>query len=142
MSGPSKKHADIEWREDGQPLSRAYDDIYFSTASGLEETRYVFLQQNSLTERWAELAENSIFTIGETGFGTGLNFLATWELWQKTAPMSARLHFISVEKFPLQSQDLSRALELWPQLQPFCQQLINNYPPCWPRACTGYNSAK
>lgn len=129
MSSPSNKHADIKWREDGQPLSRAYDDIYFSTASGLEESRYVFLHQNSLAERWADLAKNSIFTIGETGFGTGLNFLATWELWQKTAPMSARLHFISIEKFPLRSQDLSRALGLWPQLQPFCQQLIDNYPP-------------
>ncbi|WHI49918.1 bifunctional tRNA (5-methylaminomethyl-2-thiouridine)(34)-methyltransferase MnmD/FAD-dependent 5-carboxymethylaminomethyl-2-thiouridine(34) oxidoreductase MnmC [Microbulbifer sp. MLAF003] len=129
MSEPSNKHADIDWREDGQPLSRAYDDIYFSTASGLEETRYVFLQQNSLTERWADLPENGTFTIGETGFGTGLNFLAAWELWQKIAPKSAHLHFISVEKFPLRPQDLSRALKLWPQLQPFCQQLISNYPP-------------
>ncbi|MFA0811768.1 bifunctional tRNA (5-methylaminomethyl-2-thiouridine)(34)-methyltransferase MnmD/FAD-dependent 5-carboxymethylaminomethyl-2-thiouridine(34) oxidoreductase MnmC [Microbulbifer epialgicus] len=129
MTKPINKHADIEWREGGQPLSRAYDDIYFSTASGLEETRYVFLQQNLLAERWANLAENSTFIIGETGFGTGLNFLAAWELWQQTAPQSARLHFISVEKLPLRPKDLSRALTLWPQLQAFYQQLIDNYPP-------------
>ncbi|WP_444890794.1 bifunctional tRNA (5-methylaminomethyl-2-thiouridine)(34)-methyltransferase MnmD/FAD-dependent 5-carboxymethylaminomethyl-2-thiouridine(34) oxidoreductase MnmC [Microbulbifer sp. DLAB2-AA] len=125
----SGKHADIQWREDGQPLSLAYDDIYFSTASGLEETRYVFLQQNALAERWATLPENATFTIGETGFGTGLNFLAAWELWQKTAPKSAQLHFVSVEKFPLHPQDLQRALALWPQLQAYSQPLIEAYPP-------------
>ncbi|WP_444912581.1 bifunctional tRNA (5-methylaminomethyl-2-thiouridine)(34)-methyltransferase MnmD/FAD-dependent 5-carboxymethylaminomethyl-2-thiouridine(34) oxidoreductase MnmC [Microbulbifer sp. PAAF003] len=129
MSEPDKKYAEIEWREDGQPLSRAYDDIYFSSASGLEETRYVFLQQNALAERWQRLAENGTFTIAETGFGTGLNFLAAAELWQKTAPESARLHFISVEKFPLRPNDLRRALDLWPQLAPFAQPLIDSYPP-------------
>ncbi|WP_226647686.1 bifunctional tRNA (5-methylaminomethyl-2-thiouridine)(34)-methyltransferase MnmD/FAD-dependent 5-carboxymethylaminomethyl-2-thiouridine(34) oxidoreductase MnmC [Microbulbifer variabilis] len=125
----SGKHADIQWREDGQPLSRAYDDIYFSTASGLEETRYVFLQQNALAERWAALPEGATFTIGETGFGTGLNFLAAWELWEKTAPKNTQLHFITVEKFPLHPRDLQRALALWPQLQPYSQALIEAYPP-------------
>ncbi|WP_444944626.1 bifunctional tRNA (5-methylaminomethyl-2-thiouridine)(34)-methyltransferase MnmD/FAD-dependent 5-carboxymethylaminomethyl-2-thiouridine(34) oxidoreductase MnmC [Microbulbifer sp. ZKSA006] len=129
MSEPDKKYAEIEWREDGQPLSRAYDDIYFSSASGLEESRYVFLQQNALAERWQQLAENDTFTIAETGFGTGLNFLAAAELWQKTAPQSARLHFISVEKFPLRPDDLRRALDLWPQLAELAQALIDNYPP-------------
>ncbi|WP_299585933.1 bifunctional tRNA (5-methylaminomethyl-2-thiouridine)(34)-methyltransferase MnmD/FAD-dependent 5-carboxymethylaminomethyl-2-thiouridine(34) oxidoreductase MnmC [uncultured Microbulbifer sp.] len=128
MSKPGKQ-ADIQWREDGQPLSRAYDDIYFSSASGLEETRYVFLQQNALAERWANLNEHATFTIGETGFGTGLNFLAAWELWQETAPKSARLHFITVEKSPLHPQDLRRALALWPQLEAFSQTFIDGYPP-------------
>ncbi|MGL6162606.1 FAD-dependent 5-carboxymethylaminomethyl-2-thiouridine(34) oxidoreductase MnmC [Microbulbifer sp.] len=124
-----KLHADIEWRDDGQPLSRAFDDIYFSNTSGLEESRYVFLQQNRLPERWAELPEGAGFTIGETGFGTGLNFLAAWQLWLDTAPTDARLHFISVEKYPLHSADLQRALDLWPQLQPLAGQLLRDYPP-------------
>ena len=122
-------HADIEWRDDGQPLSRAFDDIYFSSASGLEESRYVFLQQNDLPERWAQLPDDTTFTIGETGFGTGLNFLAAWALWQQTAPPNARLHFISVEKYPLHPQDLARALALWPQLQPLAERLLQQYPP-------------
>ncbi|WP_346839567.1 bifunctional tRNA (5-methylaminomethyl-2-thiouridine)(34)-methyltransferase MnmD/FAD-dependent 5-carboxymethylaminomethyl-2-thiouridine(34) oxidoreductase MnmC [Microbulbifer sp. SAOS-129_SWC] len=122
-------HADIEWRDDGQPLSRAFDDIYFSTASGLEESRYVFLQQNDLPSRWAALADGDTFTIGETGFGTGLNFLAARELWQQTAPAGAHLHFVSVEKYPLQRRDLQQALALWPQLQPYSEQLLQHYPP-------------
>ena len=123
------QHAEIEWREDGQPLSRAFDDVYFSSASGLEETRYVFLQQNHLPARWQALAGGATFTIGETGFGTGLNFLASWALWETTAPTDARLHFISVEKYPLHPQDLQRALQLWPQLSEYAEQLRAQYPP-------------
>ncbi|MCO1335248.1 bifunctional tRNA (5-methylaminomethyl-2-thiouridine)(34)-methyltransferase MnmD/FAD-dependent 5-carboxymethylaminomethyl-2-thiouridine(34) oxidoreductase MnmC [Microbulbifer sp. OS29] len=129
MDKVNNKYAEIEWREDGQPLSRTYDDIYFSSASGLEETRYVFLQQNTLAERWQRLGKDGVFTIAETGFGTGLNFIAAAELWQQTAPESARLHFISVEKFPLRRNDLRRALDLWPQLASLAQSLIDNYPP-------------
>nr|WP_010132734.1 bifunctional tRNA (5-methylaminomethyl-2-thiouridine)(34)-methyltransferase MnmD/FAD-dependent 5-carboxymethylaminomethyl-2-thiouridine(34) oxidoreductase MnmC [Microbulbifer agarilyticus] len=121
-------HAQLEWRDNGQPVSRAFDDIYFSTASGLEETRHVFLAQNHLPERWAALTENAVFTIGETGFGTGLNFLAAWQLWHDTAPASAHLHFVSVEKFPLHPKDLARALAMWPALEPLSRQLIAQYP--------------
>ena len=126
-SGPAENAA-LEWRENGQPVSRAFDDIYFSTASGLEETRHVFLGQNRLPERWANLQENDVFTVGETGFGTGLNFLATWQLWRQCAPQNAHLHFVSVEKFPLRRQDLQRALDLWPELAEFTAPLLANYP--------------
>ncbi|WP_436970324.1 bifunctional tRNA (5-methylaminomethyl-2-thiouridine)(34)-methyltransferase MnmD/FAD-dependent 5-carboxymethylaminomethyl-2-thiouridine(34) oxidoreductase MnmC [Microbulbifer spongiae] len=125
---PSHHYAQIEWSENGQPLSRTYGDVYFSTASGLEEAHHVFLQHNALAARWADLGDSERFTIGETGFGTGLNFLAAWALWQKTAPQSAQLHFFSVEKCPLRLQDLRRALVLWPQLQPLSQLLLDNYP--------------
>ncbi|WP_231756980.1 bifunctional tRNA (5-methylaminomethyl-2-thiouridine)(34)-methyltransferase MnmD/FAD-dependent 5-carboxymethylaminomethyl-2-thiouridine(34) oxidoreductase MnmC [Microbulbifer elongatus] len=124
----SVRHAQLEWRDNGQPVSSAFDDIYFSTASGLEETRHVFLAQNHLPERWNGLAENAVFTLGETGFGTGLNFLAAWQLWKSTAPASAHLHFVSVEKYPLHPKDLARALAMWPELEAFSAQLIANYP--------------
>ncbi|HEY8567732.1 bifunctional tRNA (5-methylaminomethyl-2-thiouridine)(34)-methyltransferase MnmD/FAD-dependent 5-carboxymethylaminomethyl-2-thiouridine(34) oxidoreductase MnmC [Microbulbifer sp.] len=131
MSEQEKKPvnlAQLEWRDNGQPVSSAFDDIYFSTASGLEETRHVFLAHNHLNERWANLADGATFTIGETGFGTGLNFLAAWQLWQQCAPASAQLHFVSVEKFPLHPQDLRRAMALWPELREFSEQLIAHYP--------------
>ncbi|WP_237060571.1 bifunctional tRNA (5-methylaminomethyl-2-thiouridine)(34)-methyltransferase MnmD/FAD-dependent 5-carboxymethylaminomethyl-2-thiouridine(34) oxidoreductase MnmC [Microbulbifer sediminum] len=126
---PASQHADILWREDGQPLSRAFDDVYFSSASGLDESRYVFLQQNGLGERWRHLPASATFTIGETGFGTGLNFLAARALWEETAPPDAHLHFISVEKYPLHPRDLPRALSLWPQLARYADQLVEAYPP-------------
>jgi tRNA 5-methylaminomethyl-2-thiouridine biosynthesis bifunctional protein len=104
--------ASLNWDADGQPLSSVFGDVYFSKANGLEETRHVFLKHNQLPERWAALADSSHFTIAETGFGSGLNFLAAWELWLTTAPESAQLHFVTVEKFPLNKADLTRALAL------------------------------
>lgn len=120
--------ASLDWDADGQPLSSVFGDVYFSKANGLEETRHVFLKHNQLPERWATLADSSHFTIAETGFGSGLNFLAAWELWLKTAPQSAQLHFVTVEKFPLNKTDLTRALALWPELKYLADQLIESYP--------------
>lgn len=124
----SVKSAQLDWDAEGQPISSVFGDVYFSKANGLEEARHVFLQHNQLPERWAELANTDHFTIAETGFGSGLNFLAAWDLWLKTAPESAQLHFVSVEKYPLNKADLTRALALWPQLNEFAEQLIAAYP--------------
>lgn len=123
-----KSHASLNWDSEGQPVSSIFGDVYFSKANGLEETRHVFLHHNQLPERWAALSETSHFTIAETGFGSGLNFLAAWDLWLKTAPDSAQLHFVTVEKFPLHKNDLIRALALWPELKFFAEQLIDAYP--------------
>ncbi|MEC8428238.1 MAG: bifunctional tRNA (5-methylaminomethyl-2-thiouridine)(34)-methyltransferase MnmD/FAD-dependent 5-carboxymethylaminomethyl-2-thiouridine(34) oxidoreductase MnmC, partial [Pseudomonadota bacterium] len=78
--------AKLAWSEDGQPLSSEFDDVYFSKTNGLEETRYVFLHHNRLRERWLQLPTDGHFVVAETGFGTGFNFLAAWQLWRETAP--------------------------------------------------------
>lgn len=122
------QHATLDWDAEGQPLSRSFGDVYFSRANGLEETRHVFLHHNQLRERFTQLAENAVFTLGETGFGSGLNFLACWQLWRDCAPTSARMHFITTEKYPLTKSDLIRALALWPELTELTQALTNNYP--------------
>ncbi len=125
------KTADIKWDNDNVPTAADFQDIYFQKLLGLQETDYVFLQQNKLAARWVKdltNAEDQHFTIAETGFGTGLNFLATWKLWREIAPKSWHLHFISAEKHPLQPQDLKRSLQIWPELQTFSQQLIAQYP--------------
>src|SRR5690625_7372139 len=75
------RHAQVAWDSDGQPLSLAFDDVYFSRVDGLAETRHVFLQHNQLPERFARVKPGEHFIVGETGFGSGLNFLATWQLW-------------------------------------------------------------
>ncbi|RJG09966.1 bifunctional tRNA (5-methylaminomethyl-2-thiouridine)(34)-methyltransferase MnmD/FAD-dependent 5-carboxymethylaminomethyl-2-thiouridine(34) oxidoreductase MnmC [Pseudomonas cavernicola] len=120
-------HAQIDWDEQGQPHSRAYDDVYFSNTSGLEETRYVFLANNDLPARFAALPSGGRMVIGETGFGTGLNFLCAWQLFAETAPAGAQLHFVSVEKYPLSRADLQRALMLWPELEAFANELLTQY---------------
>lgn len=120
-------HAQIDWDDQGRPHSRQYDDVYFSKNEGIEETQYVFLEQNSLRERFAALAPHSYLVIGETGFGTGMNFYSAWQLFAEHAPAEARLHFVSVEKYPLTRDDLARAVKLWPQLEPYWQPLLAQY---------------
>lgn len=120
-------NAQIDWDDQGRPLSRVFDDVYFSDKSGLEETRYVFIEQNALSERFTALPAHGQLVIGETGFGTGLNFLCAWQLFEQTARPEARLHFISVEKYPLTHADLQRALALWPQLACYSEQLLAVY---------------
>ncbi|WLH47879.1 bifunctional tRNA (5-methylaminomethyl-2-thiouridine)(34)-methyltransferase MnmD/FAD-dependent 5-carboxymethylaminomethyl-2-thiouridine(34) oxidoreductase MnmC [Pseudomonas beijingensis] len=124
---PIQQHALLDWDDQGRPRSRVFDDVYFSDQSGLDETRYVFLEQNNLAERFAALADDGRLVIGETGFGTGLNFLCAWQLFEQCAPVGARLHFVSVEKYPLSPQDLRRALALWPQLNLQAEQLLAQY---------------
>jgi tRNA 5-methylaminomethyl-2-thiouridine biosynthesis bifunctional protein len=121
--------AELSW-PNGLPYSNQFGDIYFSLDDGLAEKNYVFLQANQLAERFSKLSANASFTIAETGFGTGLNFLSTWQLWQQTRPHSgAWLHFVSLEKHPLTPDDLQRALALWPSLAALSAQLLANYPP-------------
>jgi len=88
--------------------SKEFDDLYFSAQDGLAETHYVFLKGNTLPENWQG---KPAFTICETGFGTGLNFLATWKLFRETKENGQSLHFISFEKFPLEESDIMGALE-------------------------------
>jgi tRNA 5-methylaminomethyl-2-thiouridine biosynthesis bifunctional protein len=120
-------HAQLDWDEEGRPRSRAFDDVYFSLASGLDETLHVFIDQNRLRERFAAMAPGQRLVIGETGFGTGLNFFCAWQLFEQLAPAGARLHFVSVEKYPLTAADLQRALALWPALAPQANQLLAQY---------------
>ncbi|OCA63841.1 bifunctional tRNA (5-methylaminomethyl-2-thiouridylate)-methyltransferase MnmD/FAD-dependent cmnm(5)s(2)U34 oxidoreductase MnmC [Aeromonas piscicola] len=130
MSQTSLHHARLDWNEAGTPVSSDFGDVYFSNDNGLSETRYVFLQQNRLPARFSHHDSDS-FVIGETGFGTGLNFLATMAAFLEQAPQTgngARLHFISFEKYPLTQRDLSKALAAWPELAPLSQDLIAQWP--------------
>lgn len=121
--------ANLDWSRDGIPASDEFDDIYFSVDGGLEETRAVYLRASGLPERWSEPEfELSPFTIGELGFGTGLNFLAVLQMWKGCNQKGRRLHFVSIEKFPLSKQDLDRALGHWPDLQEESKALLAVWP--------------
>jgi len=125
---PSVHTAEIDW-SDGIPRSRSFDDVYFSRENGLEETRHVFISHNRLLERFRDVPDAGSFVIAETGFGTGLNFLAAWQAWDQQGPSkNACLHFISVERQPLKPDDLARALSLWPELRGYADQLLQQYP--------------
>ncbi|MEF1288872.1 bifunctional tRNA (5-methylaminomethyl-2-thiouridine)(34)-methyltransferase MnmD/FAD-dependent 5-carboxymethylaminomethyl-2-thiouridine(34) oxidoreductase MnmC [Vibrio sp. M260118] len=125
-------NAQLGWNDVGTPVSDQFDDVYFSNVNGLEETRYVFLHQNHLPQRW-QTCEQRRFVIAETGFGTGLNFLAAWQWFDQfkqqnpDAPLK-ELHFVSFEKYPLSKQDLIKAHQSWPELAEYAEKLQKHYP--------------
>ncbi|WP_258240076.1 bifunctional tRNA (5-methylaminomethyl-2-thiouridine)(34)-methyltransferase MnmD/FAD-dependent 5-carboxymethylaminomethyl-2-thiouridine(34) oxidoreductase MnmC [Pseudidiomarina homiensis] len=124
-------HAQLHFNEFGMPVATEFDDIYFSNQDGLAESQYVFLQHNDLPRRW-QSHPHTTFVIAESGFGTGLNFLATWQELLEHAPSDLKLHYISFEKFPLQPDDLARALSAFPQLQAIADEFIPAYPAAEP----------
>lgn len=117
--------ARIEWR-DATPSSPEYKDVYFSRDGGPDEVRHVFLAGNDLPERFAG---DRAFTIGETGFGTGLNFLVTLAAWREQAPAEARLHYLSIEKHPFDIETLEQVHSRWPELAKEARTLRAIYPP-------------
>ena len=122
---------DLQWNDSDQPFSTEYQDIYFSRSSGLDETEHVFIEGNRLRQRFSELnrpEQNRNFTVAETGFGTGLNFLTTCSIWDQIDTGDTCLHFISVEKAPLSRQQLQQAFQSWPELKPYQDRLLDRYP--------------
>ena len=115
----------LEWINN-QPYSLDFNDIYFNSQNGLQETEYVFIEHNQLKARFSSLEKES-FTVIETGFGTGLNFLAVAAHWLALAPKHAQLRYISIEKFPLTLADLARAHAVWPQLAVISGELLQYY---------------
>ncbi|HNQ75927.1 MAG TPA: tRNA (5-methylaminomethyl-2-thiouridine)(34)-methyltransferase MnmD [Pseudothauera hydrothermalis] len=95
--------ASLEFAADGTPCSSVFGDIYHSSDGALGQARHVFLAGNDLPRRWQGRER---FVIVETGFGLGLNLLATWAAWRADPRRAARLHFVSCELHPFRRQDL------------------------------------
>ena len=113
------------WGDDGLPRSALYDDVYFSSDDGLAETRAVFLAGCGLPDAWAGRRH---FTVGELGFGTGLNIAALLELWSRTRPAGGHLHIFSLEAHPIAAEAAARALARWPELGEAARLLVERWP--------------
>lgn len=111
--------------DQGQPRSRLYGDVYFSTADGLAESRAVFLAGCGLPEAWTGRRR---FCVGELGFGTGLNILALLDLWRRHAPPDAWLDIFSIEAHPLTAEDAAAVLAAWPDLADLTERLVRRWP--------------
>ena len=117
--------AKVDW-EAGAPRSIFFDDIYFS-GDGAAESRHVFIDGNDLPARFAAASD---FSIGELGFGSGLNLFVAWDCWRRAGgKRQSRLHFLSFEKNPLSADDLARAHRAWPQYRELSARLLSLYPP-------------
>jgi tRNA 5-methylaminomethyl-2-thiouridine biosynthesis bifunctional protein len=128
-SPPPIQDPAVGWGEDGAPRSGRFGDIYFSAEDGLAESRAVFLQGCGLPDAWRG---RDRFTVGELGFGSGLNVAALLDLWRREGPDGATLHVFSVEAFPMRGEDIARALGRWPELAEIAQPLIARLPPRTP----------
>jgi len=111
----------LDWRAGDVPVSRRFDDPYFSLDDGLAETRHVFLSGNGLPERFRDG-----FHIAELGFGTGLNLLATLALWRESGQPGV-LHYTSFEAFPLPAAEMVRAQVAFPALAPLAEELAPHW---------------
>lgn len=107
------------------PYSREFGDHFYCRTDGRLECGHVFIAGNRLPERWVS---GGAFTIGELGFGTGLNFCETWRQWKATAAKSGTLHFVSFERFPMQAEEISRALSHWPEIDAERLALVERWP--------------
>ncbi|MGZ6243955.1 MAG: bifunctional tRNA (5-methylaminomethyl-2-thiouridine)(34)-methyltransferase MnmD/FAD-dependent 5-carboxymethylaminomethyl-2-thiouridine(34) oxidoreductase MnmC [Candidatus Binataceae bacterium] len=115
----------VRWDGDGVAASGRFGDVYFSRDGGLAEKRHVFLGGCGLPAAWAGRAQ---YCVGELGFGTGLNFLATWQAWARNGPPSGVLHYLAVEGYPLGTGELATCARLWPELGPYAAALAQVYP--------------
>ncbi|MFC3067792.1 tRNA (5-methylaminomethyl-2-thiouridine)(34)-methyltransferase MnmD [Phenylobacterium soli] len=121
---PTRTTSPLDWSEDGQPRSRLYGDVYFSTEDGLAETRAVFLEGCGLPGAWAGRRR---FVVGELGFGTGLNIAALLDLWRRARPAGGQLHIFSIEAHPIAAEEAARALGRWPEIAEAAGPLVANW---------------
>ena len=152
---PETRALALEWIDGDMPYSPEFGDHFYCREDGRAECGHVFLAGNGLPGRWAA---GGAFTIGELGFGTGLNFCETWRVWkgvrtrEKTPPQPLplvgrgwggeslakpgdglssdvnSLHFVSFELHPMQRDSIDKALSRWPELDAERHALAARWP--------------
>ena len=120
--------AEVDFSDPLSPYSPAFGDRYHAAYGAFEQAAHVFLGGSGLPARWQG---REAFTVLETGFGLGNNFLATWAAWRADPQRSARLRFVSIEKHPLRAADLRRALAGSREAE-LAAQLCDAWPPLTP----------
>ena len=123
--------AEIDWAPGEPPRSRIYGDIYHSRDDGLAESRTVFLEGCGLPLAWTGRRH---FSVGELGFGAGLNIVALLDLWRLHRPPNGHLHIFSVEAHLMTADDAARALSAWPEVAQTAALLLAR----WPRPIPGF----
>jgi tRNA 5-methylaminomethyl-2-thiouridine biosynthesis bifunctional protein len=112
----------VEFDPGGVPWSPLYGDIYHAGDGGGAQARHVFLNGNRLPEAWAG---RDVFTVLETGFGLGVNFLETWRAAASDPRRPSRLHYVGVEKHPFDAATLRRVHGS----DPLAAELAAQWPP-------------
>lgn len=124
----------VHWRADGTPASPRYGDIYRSSGTdgrgGLAQAREVFLRGCDLlaTETapaaWAGAPR---WLVLETGFGLGLNFLASWLAWRQDPLRPRQLFYTAIEAHVAEAPDLLRSAAPFPELHDLARELARQW---------------
>lgn len=109
----------VEWQAGGVPVSRQFDDPFYSLEDGLSESRHVFLSGNGLPERF-----RPGFHIAEIGFGTGLNLFAALQSWQASG-QPGRLRYTGFEAYPLTAGEMRTALAAFPDIAALAEPVLD-----------------
>ena len=123
----------VEWT-DGAPRSGRFGDVYHSSSGALAQARHVFLAGCGLPEAWRGRRR---WRILETGFGLGLNFLATWLAWRADPQRPDRLVFESIEGWPVAPADIRRAARADEELAALATELTEGL-----AASTGWSASR
>ena len=99
----------VAWQDDGSPANARFGDVYHSRTGGITQASLVFVGGCGLPQQWRD---RDVFTVLETGFGLGLNFLVTWAAWEADPQRSKILNFNSVEAYPVAAEDIVRNMRL------------------------------
>jgi len=118
-------YADVSLSPTGELRSNLFGDLYFPAQDVRAGVQQVFLVPNSLPERFNG---RDSFTVGELGFGSGLNFFETVKAWEATSSQNSWLYFLSVEKYLLAPDILNSVISRWPEFDDLRVHLLSNYP--------------
>ena len=121
------KHS-ITW-EKNAPFSTQFRDIYFNPEYGIQESNFVFIDANNLQSRWEKSNQNEVFTICETGFGTGLNFINCLILIDQLKSIGPMIHYYSCELYPMEKHEIKKSLSIFPQIDSIVHSIIEKYNP-------------
>ena len=134
MNSEPIRPARWQGHDDGRIDAPDFGDVYASRSGAWGQANAVFIDGCALSQRWQYLR---CLRLLETGFGLGVNFLATWARLRADG-CSARLHYVSIEKHPFTRADLQAALQLSigsapadqvSTLSALAEQLLAQWPP-------------
>lgn len=152
MSSQKLQAAQWEGSEDGRIFAPGFGDVYATRSGAWGQARSVFIEGCDLPQRWQR---GECVRLLETGFGLGVNFLATWAALDASPEVTAdaadaagskvrpqaRLDYVSIEKHPFTREDLRAALALSiaaapdvqvATLQRLADRLLAQWPPMIP----------
>ncbi|TEY03586.1 bifunctional tRNA (5-methylaminomethyl-2-thiouridine)(34)-methyltransferase MnmD/FAD-dependent 5-carboxymethylaminomethyl-2-thiouridine(34) oxidoreductase MnmC [Campylobacter sp. US33a] len=110
--------------KDNTPFSLDFDDFYFNSKDGVNESKFVYTQA-------FEFTEDENFIIAELGFGIGLNFFLSLKRFLNSTKRPKRLFYVSLENFYIDKELLRecyKRLNLYEEFKELLELFLEFYP--------------